>query len=571
MTMKNRRKIGRLMGVTTAVCTLIFLCIGGCLVYGLHAAQDYIDANCKRGLDVMMEQLERPYIIRLNTSVFLAQAMERYLFAEGERVIDLSEETRFLSALDGQSIRDIVFVNLDGGYIDLSGQTGRQRIVTTARKKLINGEMVSGYCMWNGEETFFVVKPIQPFLIHGESYDAIALGYTPGEINGQTPFYAYNGEANVCMVDQIGRIVYAADDVWEKNDVLSRYDAPDEAKSQAAADIEAGRAGCVTLKAGGKRVYLAYRPIRDTPSRVVCEVACALVQNVMMDYTALIARIVAVVVLMLAILTALLDASVIRMLDAVHKAAYARENELVQEKANRELASVNQALRTSITRAEALHEQVAREQEERMRLIRSVSRGIRTPLSTVLGLTRLMNRAQNMESLKKYAGQIEAQVQKMMDVLNNKKKPMDLSKYAGQTAGGSEMRLEGIRVLLAEDGEMNAEIITRLLTNAGAQCDRAADGMQALRLFEAAQAGTYDVILMDMQMPVMDGCDASRAIRRSMKEDAAAIPIVAMTANTFDEVRERIFDAGMDGYLGKPVEPDKLSCALLAAVRGKRG
>ena len=133
------------------------------------------------------------------------------------------------------------------------------------------------------------------------------------------------------------------------------------------------------------------------------------------------------------------------------------------------------------------------------------------------------------------------------------------------------MRLEGIRVLLAEDGEMNAEIITRLLTNAGAQCDRAADGMQALRLFEAAQAGTYDVILMDMQMPVMDGCDASRAIRRSMKEDAAAIPIVAMTANTFDEVRERIFDAGMDGYLGKPVEPDKLSCALLAAVRGKRG
>ena len=327
----------------------------------------------------------------------------------------------------------------------------------------------------------------------------------------------------------------------------------------------------MTLKAGGKRVYLAYRPIRDTPYRVVCEVACALVQNVMMDYTALIARIVAVVVLMLAILTAMLDVSVIRMLDAVHKAAYARENELVQEKANRELASVNQALRTSITRAEALHEQVAREQEERMRLIRSVSRGIRTSLSTVLGLTRLMNRAQNMESLKKYAGQIEVQVQKMMDVLNDKKKPVDLSKYAGQTAGGSEMRLEGIRVLLAEDGEMNAEIITRLLTNAGAQCDRAADGMQALRLFEAAQAGTYDVILMDMQMPVMDGCDASRAIRRSMKEDAAAIPIVAMTANTFDEVRERIFDAGMDGYLGKPVEPDKLSCALLAAVRGKRG
>ena len=558
------------MWVTTAVCAMIFLCIGGCLVYGLHAAQDYIDANCKRDLDMMMEQLERPYIIRLNTSAFLAQAMERYLFAEGERVIDLAEEARFLSALDGQSIRDIVFVNLDGRYIDLSGRMGRQRIATTAKRRLVKGETVSGYCLWNGEETFFVVKPIQPFAIRGEDYDAIALAYTPGEINGQTPFYAYNGDANVCMVDQARRIVYAADDVWEKNDVLSRYDAPDEAKSQAAADIEEGRAGCVTLKVGGKRVYLAYRPIQNTPYRVVCEVACALVQNVLIDYTALIARIVAIVVMMLAVLTVLLDVSVIRMMDAVHKAAYARENERVQEKANRELESVNQALRTSITRAEALHEQVAREQEERMRLIRSVSRGIRTPLSTVLGLTRLMSMTQSVESLKKYAGQIDVQVQKMIDVLNDGKKTVDLSTYAKSETKGMDKRLEGIRVLLAEDGEMNAEIIMRLLTSAGAQCDRAADGMQALHLFEAAQAGTYDVILMDMQMPVMDGCDASRAIRQSIREDAAAIPIIAMTANTFDDVHERIFDAGMDGYLGKPVEPGKLSCAVLAAVRKKR-
>ena len=95
--------------------------------------------------------------------------------------------------------------------------------------------------------------------------------------------------------------------------------------------------------------------------------------------------------------------------------------------------------------------------------------------------------------------------------------------------------------------------------------------MQALRRFEAVEAGTYDVVLMDMQMPVMDGCEAARAIRRCGRTGAADIPIIAMTANAFEDVRERIFDAGMDGYLGKPVEPDKLACAVIAAVKTRKG
>ena len=85
------------------------------------------------------------------------------------------------------------------------------------------------------------------------------------------------------------------------------------------------------------------------------------------------------------------------------------------------------------------------------------------------------------------------------------------------------------------------------------------------------EAGTYDVVLMDMQMPVMDGCEAARAIRRCGRAGAADIPIIAMTANAVEDVRERIFDAGMDGYLGKPVEPDKLACAVIAAVKTRKG
>ena len=209
------------------------------------------------------------------------------------------------------------------------------------------------------------------------------------------------------------------------------------------------------------------------------------------------------------------------------------------------------------------------EQEKRSRLIRSVSRGIRTPLNAVLGLTTLMNMTKDSEDMKQFARQIQAQVQKVMAVLEDsreERKPVDLGDCAQQAAGGAK-RLEDVHVLLAEDGELNAEIIQKLLTNEGAACDRVADGLQALRQFEAA-AGTYDVILMDMQMPVMDGCEAARAIRASGREDAENIPIIAMTANSFDDVRERIFEAGMNGYLGKPVEPGKLACAVRAAKEG---
>lgn len=213
-----------------------------------------------------------------------------------------------------------------------------------------------------------------------------------------------------------------------------------------------------------------------------------------------------------------------------------------------------------------------REQEEKKHLYRSISRGIRTPLNVVVGLARLLTRTDDIETMKRYAGQMNGQIERVMAVLSDEKKPVDLGAYASAQPRSTERRLTGLRVLLAEDSEMNAEIMIRLLTDAGAECDRAADGMQALRRFEAVEAGTYDVVLMDMQMPVMDGCEAARAIRRWRQGRARAdIPIIAMTANAFEDVRERIFDAGMDGYLGKPVEPDKLACAVIAAVKTRKG
>ena len=184
--------------------------------------------------------------------------------------------------------------------------------------------MVSGYRMWNGEEAFFVVESLRPFAVHDVYYDAIALAYTPGTINGVLSFYAYGGQANICVVDRMGHVVYTADHVWNRLDMLSRYDGPE--KKQASADMDERCAGCVTLKTtAGESVYLAYRPIEDTPYMVVCEAACSLVQNVLRDYSALIARIVAAALAMLGLLAALLNVGIIRMADAMRKEAHARE------------------------------------------------------------------------------------------------------------------------------------------------------------------------------------------------------------------------------------------------------
>ena len=119
----------------------------------------------------------------------------------------------------------------------------------------------------------------------------------------------------------------------------------------------------------------------------------------------------------------------------------------------------------------------------------------------------------------------------------------------------------GKRVLLAEDNALNAEIATELLQSIGLQVDWAEDGQQALDAFEKSDPGAYFAIFMDMQMPVMDGVEATRRIRASERSDHD-IPIFAMTANTFAADRKKCFDAGMSGYIPKPIDLETITHTL---------
>lgn len=124
----------------------------------------------------------------------------------------------------------------------------------------------------------------------------------------------------------------------------------------------------------------------------------------------------------------------------------------------------------------------------------------------------------------------------------------------------------GKRFLLAEDNELNREIALELLRKTGVAIDCAVNGKEALDLFTSSDAGYYDLILMDIQMPVMNGYDAARAIRDGLHPDAKKVPILAITADAFREDVESAFAAGMNGHLAKPIEVDLLFKTLSGIV-----
>ena len=118
----------------------------------------------------------------------------------------------------------------------------------------------------------------------------------------------------------------------------------------------------------------------------------------------------------------------------------------------------------------------------------------------------------------------------------------------------SEKSIKGLHILLAEDNELNMEIAEFVLQNEGADVTKAWNGQEVVEIFEKSRPDEFDVILMDIMMPVMNGYEAAKMIRSMDREDAKTIPIIAMTANAFTEDRIKAKEAGMDEHISKPID-----------------
>ncbi len=133
----------------------------------------------------------------------------------------------------------------------------------------------------------------------------------------------------------------------------------------------------------------------------------------------------------------------------------------------------------------------------------------------------------------------------------------------------NEPKIQGLHVLLAEDNELNMEISEFIVENEGGIVTKAWNGQEAVDIFRKSEEGYFDVILMDMMMPVMDGCEAAKTIRAMDRVDAKTVPIIAMTANAFSEDREKTKASGMDAHLSKPLKPELVADTIAHLTAGK--
>ncbi|MDO4961859.1 MAG: response regulator [Eubacteriales bacterium] len=219
-------------------------------------------------------------------------------------------------------------------------------------------------------------------------------------------------------------------------------------------------------------------------------------------------------------------------------------------------------------------EQAKRASQAKSDFLFQASHEFHTPLNAVLGFTQMMEKhlddpvklKEYLENVKTAGTELLGLVDRLLNVAAMQEAEEEAEPESGPKPKAQEpFSLEGKHILLAEDNELNAEITMAVLEEFGAETSHAEDGAVCLKLIEQDPAGTYDLVFMDIQMPNMNGYEATRAIRELPDEKKAGIPIIALSANYLPEDIENSLASGMNGHLSKPIDIEKMT-AMAASV-----
>ena len=243
---------------------------------------------------------------------------------------------------------------------------------------------------------------------------------------------------------------------------------------------------------------------------------------------------------------------------------------------NERLSEVNQELEKAKKAAEEAFHIAEEANQSKSRFLSNMSHDMRTPMNAIVGFTTLLdNESKNPEKVQEYTKKIAFSSQHLLGLIND---VLDMSKIE---AGKMKLTLEeenmdeiieNIDALVRPQMVLRRqkfEIIVELLKMEGAECTVCENGQLAVETFTASEENTINLILMDVQMPVMNGYEATKAIRSSGHPMAETIPIIAMTANAFEEDIHDALDAGMDAHVAKPVDMQVLKETVAQVIGGR--
>lgn len=243
---------------------------------------------------------------------------------------------------------------------------------------------------------------------------------------------------------------------------------------------------------------------------------------------------------------------------------------------NERLSEVNQELEKAKKAAEEAFHIAEEANQSKSRFLSNMSHDMRTPMNAIVGFTTLLdNESKNSEKVQEYTKKIAFSSQHLLGLIND---VLDMSKIE---AGKMKLTLEeenmdgiieNIDALVRTQMVLRRqkfEIIVELLKMEGAECTVCENGQLAVETFTASEENTINLILMDVQMPVMNGYEATKAIRSSGHPMAETIPIIAMTANAFVEDIHDALDAGMDAHVAKPVDMQVLKETVAQVIGGR--